>query len=165
MKVMVLNFRKNKKISKARKTINFERLMFKVFIAVFVVLLGVQAALMNPAIRSAVTVRNSMEGSPLGQEEYLYLEGSMELQLIGEENNPNLKVLVNGEEMACFDQGVVEIAVADGDIVELDGSEIANTAKVTVTSVSTNMEGDYKGRIYNVDNGIKRIGRVRITES
>jgi hypothetical protein len=163
MRVLLFNFRAKPKNKRFRKPPSFERILFMSFLAVFVILLGVQAALLNPAIRSSITLQDGIQGVPLGAEEYLYNEGTMEIQLLNEESRPALKILVNGEERASFDSKSVEISVIDGDVVEVDGSEILDGIEIAVSSVSTNMQSDCIGKKFLIEGNVQKIVKVKIT--
>lgn len=162
MKVLYFNLRDRNKRGRPHRPFNIERFLFNAFLAVFVILLGVQAALLNPAIRTAVTVEEGLEGLPLGTEEYLYNQGSMEIRLENAESNPSVKVLVNGEERADFDTYSVILNVIEGDVVEIDASEAAGSVEVTVSALSGNFDQEYLNRTFQVEGKVFKLLKVRM---
>ena len=78
-------------------TIDFERLLFKLLLSLFIILIAIQVAMINPDIRDRITRQESFEGMPLRSEEYLYNTGEMVLQLEDSDHLPSLKILVNTE--------------------------------------------------------------------
>lgn len=162
MKLLYFNFNDRNKKTRPHRPLNLERFLFNAFLAVFVILLGVQAALLNPAIRSAVTVEEGLEGSPLGTEEYLYNEGSMEIRLENVESNSAVRVLVNGEERAVFESYSVIINVIEGDVVEIDASEATGSVEVTVSAMSGNFDQECLGRSYQAEGKVLKLLKVRM---
>jgi hypothetical protein len=162
MKVLYFTYRDRSKKTRQSRPLNLERFFFNAFLAVFVILLGVQAALLNPAFRTAVTVEEGLEGAPLGTEEYLYNEGSMEITLENAESEPNVRVLVNGEERAAFDSYSVIINVIEGDVVEIDASEAAESIRVTISALSENFDRECLGRSYQVEGNVLKLLKIRM---
>ena len=161
MKVLYFNYRDKKSKTVERKPLNMERLLFNAFLAVFIILLGVQAVLLNPTFRSVLTVDEGLEGSPLGPEEYLYNTGSMELRLDKAEGNGPVKVLVNGEERAVFESSSVIISVNEGDVVELDTTEAEGSVKVTISAVSDNISKECLGKTFQAEGSVLKLVTVR----
>ena len=162
MKVLYFNYKDRNKRTNPRRPLNLERFLFNAFLAVFVILLGVQAALLNPSFRSAVTVEEGLAGSPLGTEEYLYNEGSMEIKLENAESNSVVKVLVNGEERAVFESYSVIIDVIEGDVVEIDASEATGSVEVTISALSGNFDQECLGRSYQAEGKVLKLLKVRM---
>lgn len=164
VKLLILKHPKTYKNRLFGRPVNFERVLYIAFLSVFVLLLGTQAILINPNIRSAVTISDDMKGTPLGAEEFLYSEGTMELKLLDGSSIPELKVLVNGEERACFSENIVTISLIDGDVVEIDGSGVGGPAEVAVSSVSSNMDSSYVGLKLQVEGNIKKVAKVKVSD-
>ena len=162
MKVILFNYKDKRKDKKYNKPVNFERFLFKSFLVVFVLLLGVQAALLNPDIRSSITMQESIEGQPLGAEEYLYNAGTIEIELLEENSIPALKILVNGEEKACFDVKNVLVDVIEGDVIEIDGSGVSDKVNIAISSVSTNIDKEYIGKTFQINGNVQNIFKVKI---
>ncbi len=162
MKVLYFGYSDRNKKHRIHRPLTLERFLFNAFLAVFVILLGVQAALLNPAFRSAMTVEQGLEGTPLGAEEYLYNEGSMEIRLEDAESNPAVRILVNGKERAVFESYSVIINVIEGDVVEIDASEAAGSIGVRVSAMSGNLDQECLGRSYLVEGGVLKLMKVRV---
>ena len=141
------------------KAVKFERLLFKVFLAVFLTLVAAQAALLNPAIRSSSEDQYYTEGEPLNQEAYLFTTCKMELRLINANSCPELKVLVNGSEYAAFDSDTVLVDLKDGDVVELDAGSVLIQASVRISAVSENI-GGLLGKTIHAEDGIVPVAAI-----
>lgn len=162
MKLLYFKFSDKNKKTRQRRPINLERFLFKAFLAVFVILLGVQAALLNPSIRSAVTVEQGLAGSPLGAEENLYNEGSIEIKLDNMESNSAVRVLVNGEERADFESDSVILNVIEGDVIEIDASDASDSVEVTVSALSSNFDQECLGKNFQVEGKVLKLLKVRV---
>ncbi|MCX7709609.1 MAG: hypothetical protein N2484_07130 [Clostridia bacterium] len=153
---------KTKRIKSRIVHLSFERVLFLLFIATFTLLVIVQAAMTNPTVRTFLTADNEMAGTPLGVEEFLYEEGSISLKLVSEESDPDLRVLINGDEVAAFNENIVNISVKDGDVVEIDGSSSFKEAKVEIVSKSENIATDCIGKMVNIRSNIKKVTDIRV---
>lgn len=161
MKVLYFNYRDRSKTGRQRKPVNPERLLFNSFLAVFVILLGVQAALLNPSFRAVLTMDENLQGSPLGTEEFLYNEGSIEISLVNLESNSDVRVLVNGEERAVFDSSSITVNVVEGDVVEIDASEATGSVEVKISAISANFDRECLGRAYRAEGRVLKLLKVR----
>ena len=99
---------------------------------------------------------------PLGEEEFLYKEGSLALELVNCESDNNLKVLVNGEEAAVFYSNQLNLAVKDGDVVEVDGSSASEECEVRIISGSENIATECTGCSVTVNSDIKKLIKVKM---
>lgn len=164
MKVVVFSAGKKQKRSKA-KSVNpgarFERVLFFLFVFLFVSLIVVQAAMMNPSIRTFFTGDTGLEGSPLQYEEYLYSQGEISVVLCNEDLNEDLKLLVNGDEVAAFSQKLINIKVKHGDVISIDGS-LAGESEVEIVSASTNIISNDIGKRIKVNSNVKQLTRIII---
>ncbi|NLP14617.1 MAG: hypothetical protein GX383_09150 [Clostridium sp.] len=164
MKVVVFSAGKKQKRSKA-KSVNpgarFERVLFFLFVFLFVSLIVVQAAMMNPSIRTFFTGDTGLEGSPLQYEEYLYSQGEISVALCNEDLNEDLKLLVNGDEVAAFSQKLINIKVKHGDVISIDGS-LASESEVEIVSASTNIISNDIGKRIKVNSNVKQLTRIII---
>lgn len=162
MKIVYCKVNQKNKKSWKGSFMSLERVLFIFFIVSFVIMIIAQASFMNPTADASLHVGGQLEGSLLGQQEDLFKEGTIILQLLSKENDERLKVLVNGDESACFEENKVELNVKDGDIIEIDGSAMQEEAEVSVVSTSENIStGDSKMRI-TVQSNIKRLLKVKI---
>lgn len=161
MKFFIEHYRNKKSIY--TKKLSFERILHILFFLVFFLLLFTQTAIFIPSLHMAMIGEDSLNGTPIREEEFLYKEGTMELRLIGRKQCPSLKVLVNGDEQAVFLDDTVEIAVTDGDVVELDGSEVYENLAVEVAAVSNNIDMKYLDNRYMLKREILRLFKVRVS--
>ncbi len=153
---------RGKQPNKRDYRLSFERLLFILFILTFSLLIIIQTALINPSTRTFLTSDSELEGTPMGVEEFFYEEGSVSLSLLGEEPNPELKVLVNGEAVAAFDEMLISVDVKDGDVVEIDGSSSGTGAGVEVVSKSDNIKTQCVGKKVSVKGNIKKVTDINI---
>lgn len=149
---------RNKKIFSAYI---FEKILFFTFLFVFLSLIIVQSAMMNPKLRAVFVRENSLEGKPLQTDEYLYKRGEIFISLKSEDTNKKIKVLLNGEKVAVFTSNIVKVNVKDGDVVEID-STMADGAEVEIVSASSNIIGKYKGTGLKLNSEIKQLAKIQI---
>ncbi|MDQ2085787.1 hypothetical protein RBH29_04975 [Herbivorax sp. ANBcel31] len=162
MKIIAFRLGKKKMKYRNKITINIlEKVFFFIFVCVFLSLIFIQSAMMNPNIRSVLVNENGLEGNPLQLEEYLYKKGELFISLKSEKTNEKVKVLLNGDEIATFTANIVKLYVKDGDVVEID-STMADNAKVEIISTSNNIADNYKGTKINLNSEIKQLTKIRI---
>jgi len=137
----------------------FDRLLINAFFAAFVILVVVQAFNLWFRVSMPDPGSSFYEGEPLTQEVYLYTPCKMELKLTNIDSCPELKVLVNGEEYARFYDKTVLLELKEGDVVELDASEILVIAEVQVSGVSENRK-EHLGKNFVVSDGITFVARM-----
>ena len=116
MKVVIFKAGKEKKKigdRTAMRFINFgfEKVLFFAFVCIFIAIIFVQATLLSP-ISTFLVKDEGVDGRPLASEEYLYKEGEISIALLESENNEDLKLLVNGDEVAVFSQNLIKIGRA-----------------------------------------------------
>lgn len=167
MKIVVFRASKEKKKinpKAAARFVNFgvEKILFFAFVCVFIALVFVQGTLMNPSMRTFLVNDKKVDGRALAKEEYLYKEGQISIALLESENNQDLKLLVNGDEVAAFDENLVTLSVKDGDVIEVDGSLIESETEVEIISASDNVAGIEVGKKVKVNSNIEEIARVSI---
>ena len=119
---------------------NIEKYMIFAFAVIFVLLIAAQTALTSPSVASLLNINTEYEGEPLGKEVYLYKQGEIELGLAGGRTNGSLILMLNGENVATFDKGSVRIEVKNGDVIEIDGSNVEREETVKVLSCSSNLD-------------------------
>ena len=76
---------------------------------------------------------------------------------------PRALVLVNHEPRADFGQRYVTVPVAEGDMVEVDGSSYTHPLVVEVLDVSRDVASPPAGRTVEVDGTVAAVGRVHLT--
>jgi hypothetical protein len=167
MKIVVFKARKEKKKINAKtaaRLVNFgvEKILFFAFVCVFIALVFVQGTLMNPTMRTFLVNDKDIAGRALGDEEYLYKEGQISIALLESESNQDVKILVNGDEVAAFNENLVTLSVKDGDVIEVDGSLIEGETEVEIISASDNVAGIEVGKKVKVNSNIEEIARVSV---
>lgn len=156
-------YKKSDKSPGAKHHINFERILYTSFFIVFFVLILTQTAMFIPSLNSAMIEKDTQNGVPISEEEYLYKKGTLVLTLLDFENYQALKVLVNGEERAAFFKNTLNINVIDGDVVELDGSETNANTTVAVSSISKNIDEEYLGKTFIIGREVLKIFKIRLS--
>lgn len=166
MKIVVFSVgKKQRRPGTKKKSVNpgarFERVLFFLFMLFFISLIVVQTAMMNPSIRTFFNSDTDVEGSPLQYEEFLYNQGEISIALCDEEYNEDLKLLVNGDEVAAFSQNIINLTVKDGDVISIDGS-LAGEAEVELVSASSNIKSSDIGKRIKVNSDVKQLTRIII---
>gem|GEM_PF-3018647 len=157
-----VNNRKNKK--NEGKKFSFDRLLFTSFIITFTLLIIVQSLFAAPFTYSIITNGNTLEGTPLGDEEVLYEEGEIVFRQYRGQANGQLKILVNGDLAAEFANETIKLNVKEGDIIEIDSSDVTHVTEVGVASKSENISSECMGRIILKNPGVKKLMQVKMYE-
>ncbi len=160
MKIKVFKFKGDTETEE--KNTVFENILFSTCILCFVVLIVVQTILAVPSLRSLLHLTDKSLGLPLTGDEYLYNQGQITLNLVGEEPDPNLRILINGDAVGQFDSNEVVLNVKDEDVIELDGSQNASGHIVQVKAITTNISSKCKNAVLTTENKIKRLVKVQI---
>lgn len=128
--------------------LSFDRILFVIFAVTFSTLLISQTAFLFPSIRLAFVNQNLIEGSIMADEEYLYSKGAIELKLLYLGSCPDLRILLNGEDIGNFTENIVRLDVIDGDVIEIDSSEAIGDTSITITPITNNISSEEvaKGR-------------------
>ncbi len=159
---MKINLKRNDdKINETDKTASLEKILFRTCIIFFIALISVQIILSVPSVRARLNIMDKSLGIPLGSDEYLYGSGKVTLALISEEPDPQIKILVNGEETGIFDKTEISINVNDGDVIEIDGSESPTSHMIKVQNASSNINSKSINAIANIDHNIKNLVRIQ----
>lgn len=156
--------KKNDKTAFRFMNMGFEKVLFFAFVCVFIALVFVQGLLMNPSLRTFLVRDSGINGRPLAEEEYMYSEGEISVALLESENNENIKLLVNGDEIAAFSQNLITLTVKDGDVIEVDGSLADIETEVEIISATENISGIEVGKKIKVNSNIEEISRISIKE-
>lgn len=168
MKMNLLKFSHKKNEKDPREVItkdsgtNFENILFKTSLILFFVLISVQIILVIPSVREKLNLTDKSIGLPLSNDEYLYNQGQVMIRLVGEEPDPTVKILVNGDEVAIFENIKMSINVKNGDVIEIDGSESVTGHIIRVESLSSNINSSYINAIAKVENNIQRLMKVQV---
>lgn len=140
----------------------FEMILIKSFIFTFVLLILIQVTMTFPQINELINVNSTFEGTPLGNVEYFYNEGEMVIELIGEQTNKNIYLLLNGEKKCCFDSKKIKIKVKDGDIVEVDSSEVLKEVNLRIAELSENVYNIILKKNFSLKTNVKKIAQLRV---
>jgi hypothetical protein len=168
MKLIVYKVNKpnnrNKQNNNSRKSVkaNFERVLFLSFIIMFTILVITQTALMSPSIKTFIPLNSGYEGTQLGVEEFLYKRGEISLELQNVDSDDKLKVLINGEVIGAFFNKTLELNVKEGDVIELDGSEVNTIDEVKIISISANINPYILNKKLRISSGVERLTDIQI---
>lgn len=141
---------------------SFERSLFSFIIGVFILLVIVQGALLTKSVRASLSLDQELEGDPLQAQEYLYKTGSVELELKSGFANPDVKVLINGEEAGVFNMDLITLQVKDGDVVEIDGSAVPGPVEVIVGAKSDNILTDCISTSITTESDIRLLTSIKL---
>jgi len=136
-----------------------EVLLKRACIIMLAVLVISQAVLSVPSVRTAF-FNEGADGDPLGSEAYIFVLCRMELSLTNMDECPELKILVNGGTVDSFQGKSVLLDLKDGDVVELDASEVLVLPSVRISAASRNIE-DLLGKKIDAAGGIVPVATVK----
>lgn len=142
--------------------INYERILFTAVIVAFSILVLAQAALMNNTARTFISDTARYEGIPLEGQNALFEEGKLVLELTDDIDGSVLKVLVNGDETGNFSSRVLELTVKNDDVVEIQNPVKSTVLKIKIDNASDNIKGSFKGKVFNMKEGINKLVRIRL---
>lgn len=140
------------------RTSRFERvLIVSTGLLLFVLLLS-QALLINPNIRSMLSLVERLEGVPYErteqEEEQETVAPSavsedpvlLELSIVNDVDASQLNVHVNGEAVMAFgNNNSVELSVREGDLVEVDGDPTLQNIEIVVSAISAGVASPTQG--------------------
>lgn len=136
----------------------FENSLIYIGFSVLFIMIAAQAVMVYPGIRAAF-FNDQMEGNPLSAEVFLFVPCKMELTLTNMGQCLDLKVLVNGEEKDFFREKSLLLELKDGDVVQLDGTNVPVLAEVQISAVSRNISG-LLGKTVVVTDGIITVANI-----
>lgn len=161
MDTIVNEIVKSKKENEGKqiKAVNgLEKLLKWSFLASFILLVLAQALLTDPSIRNLVN-KEAVDGIALENVVYLVEQYKVELRLKDIAYCPELRVLINGDEVGNFSTDTMLLYLKDGDVVELDASRLLLSINVQISGVSGNIE-ELLGKSFTVSGGIVKIAGV-----
>lgn len=161
MKIKALKFIKRNKTNNDKNRF-LENILFGTCIICFAILVIIQSILAVPTARDALNLSDKSIGVPLSNDEYLYDQGQIKLKMIGNEPDPTVRILINGEPVAMFENIDMDISVKDGDVIEIDGSESIIGHIIKVESCSANISNKCRTAVANVESNIQRLVRVQV---
>lgn len=160
MKIKAFKFVEDKN-NKERGAV-FESLLFKVCLLFFCVLLLIQLIFAVPFFRDKLNLTDKSIGVPLNNDEYLYNQGQVTLELVAESPDPALKILINGDEVATFENLEMPLNVKDGDVIEIDGSTSGSGHIVRVEATSSNVNSKCKDVVARVETNIEKLVKIKV---
>lgn len=161
MKVRFAKLKKHWGNNKEKSTI-FENLLFSTCIVGFVILVTIQVVLLIPSTRNIFKLTDNSIGVPLSKDDYLYNQGQITLKMIGTQPDPAVRVLVNGDDIAMFENLTMSISVNDGDVIEIDGSGSVLGHIISVESVSENISSQCSTAVARVESNIQKLVKVQV---
>ncbi len=138
---------------------SIELILKRACIIALAVLVITQAVLAMPSVRTAF-FNEGADGDPLGSEAYIFVPCKLEMSLTDMDECSELKILVNGEAVGSFEGKSVLLELKDGDIVELDASEVLVTPIVRISAASRNIEY-LLGKTVNAVGGIVPVATLK----
>ncbi len=163
MKVIAFRFKSIKKITAGEqkpKLASYENILSRILFVCLLVLVTAQVTLAIPTVRQKLNLVDKSIGTPLQQDEYLYNQGQLTLSIMDGNADPMVKILVNGDEVAFFENSSMAINVKEGDVVELDASSSPIEHLIKITSLTSNIESKCMGAYTEVNSNIKRLLKV-----
>lgn len=162
MKFLVYKVKKKNNYAKFENDNIFEKVLLFLFIAAFTIMILAQALMIDPTIRASIIPGNQTDGLPLGEEEFLYTEGTIKLMLTSSSYQPQLKILVNGIETGAFSTNKANVTVKNGDVIEIDGSDLEDEHTVEILSQSENIISEHVGHKIIVKSDVARLLKVKM---
>ena len=166
MKIITFKFKRPKAESeKPKKTKGqiFENILFRFCVVCFTALIIIQVILFIPSAREKLNLNDTSIGSPLNTEEYLYKQGQLTLTMVGEPD-PTVKILVNGDPVAMFENQQMVLNVKNDDVIEIDGTDSLIEHIIKITSISSNIDKNCLEAFSKVSSNIQRLAKVKIKE-
>jgi hypothetical protein len=158
----IYKFGKEEKIDKKDNSIFFENGLFLTCIVVFFILIAVQIALVIPNVRDNFNLSDRSIGIPLKGDEYLYNQGQVTLKMMGDEPDSMVKILINGDYTAMFENLEMNINVKDGDVIEIDGSKSLLGHVVMVKELTSNIDRECGNAVAKVESNLQTLVKIRI---
>lgn len=134
----------------------------RILVILFTMLAASQILLLNHTLKSFISRIDKLEGKSISDSQLFIQKGEIEVSI---ENNTTLRPLifyVNGEDTAVFSGKSIRIQVKNGDVIEVGGSEMSDTAILKVFSVSDNIIVPELGKLIYVNNNLVLIDRIKI---
>ena len=126
----------------AKATRRFEHGMLKLAVVLLSLLFVSQYLLSNQSLRPYLNYMVRLEG-PRAEEVFSPEPGRglpLKLELALEGEPAPVRVLVNREARASFEEGRVQLEVKEGDLIEIDGQDLREPAVIRVVFASTGVK-------------------------
>ncbi len=150
-----------------------ERFFINLVLIILILLISVQLLMRNDSAYSKlkvmeVSIKNFfqdqavMEGFRPGQ--LIVEEGVINIELLQTYSLPQVWLVKNGQRVANFAEGSVEIRVKEGDLLVLDCSFCPDPLWFKVGEISSNIKTWYTGQIFRIYREEKVLGVVQFYE-
>ncbi len=139
-------------------------LIIRILTFLFAVLMVSQALLINNATKGFISRADKLEGKSVAESQLIINKGEVEICI---ENHSTLRPLIffiNGDAIVTPRGKSIKIEVKNGDIVEVSGAGLSDTAILKVTSASDNIVVPEPGKIIYVSNNLAMIDRIRLKQ-
>lgn len=158
MKMSFFSFKDSKNKDKSRI---IENGIFLACILCFILLILVQTVLIIPNARNNLNLSDKSIGVPLNSDEYLYNQGQITIKMLGDDPDPMVRILINGDVVAMFENTSMNINVKDGDVIEIDGSQSLIGHIVKVESISTNIKSKCNLAVAKVETNLQNLVKIQ----
>jgi len=129
--------------------------LVQALVALALVLVAGQFLLTVPAARYVMSYVDRLEGVALGDD-----GPTITVVLVEGGSWDNAFLLVNGERASGFSGGQVRVAVAEGDLIEVDGTGLDAKAIFEIAETSGGVTAPAVGQTVVTEGGIGSFGRV-----
>lgn len=137
-----------------------ERVLVQVVVVLGLVLIASQLLLTIPAVRYVMSYVDRLEGVALDPG-----GASVTVSLVSGSPAQGARLLVNGEPAATFSTGLVRVAVAGGDLIEIDGTGLSGEGRFKVVAVEGGVSSPQVGLEVQTAAGVASLGRVEFETS
>jgi len=139
-----------------------ETTLVSVVLCFFIILALTQIGMISSKIRPYLSSIDTFEGQQINEIDTLIENGTITLELVDMSKEKDIKVLVNGIEVASFNTKTVKLDVKDNSVVEIDGSRLKSSAKVKIIEISENIANNILNDEVTVMSNIKVLSRIKL---
>ncbi|MBQ4542620.1 MAG: hypothetical protein IJM94_00670 [Clostridia bacterium] len=140
--------------------INFEKFLKISAITVFVIVVFMQVVISVPKLNMLFCKITDKEYIQAISESQLVKSSEITLGLIDIQPDNDIVVLLNGEEIAVFNQRTINVSVYDNSVIEIDGRDAKKTFKVQI-SCNNDIRHNFVETV-TVEKNIALVGRIFI---
>lgn len=138
------------------------KLIGKVLMILFAVLIITQALLTNQTLKTFISRTDKLEGKSLAESQLFIKKGEIEISIESHTSLRQLAFYVNGEKVDSSGSKSIRLQVKDNDVIEVSGAEYFDTAILKVTDVSDDIVVPELGKLIYVNNNLVMIDRIRL---
>ena len=103
---------------------------------------------------------SALVGVPLAEEQYLYEQGIVSIEVKDMVKGESISLYVNGIQKGFTNGARVNLTVKVGDVLEIMGNTVNEPRKVEITSVAGQISQDYVGKSMMCDNKVRILIRI-----